>query len=76
MVYPINEHTSEYTTPESTTSAQDASQAVTSTNNHLVRVPTRVLVHDKIHKIHNHIQRLLHDATLPSTFPLIQMMKY
>ena len=43
MVHHINENTSEYTTPESTTSAQDASQAGTSTNNHLVRVPTRVV---------------------------------
>ena len=44
IVHHINENnTSEYTTPESTTSAQDASQAATSTNNHLVRVPTRVV---------------------------------
>ena len=43
MVHHIHENTSEYTTPESTTSAQDASQAGTSTNNHLVRVPTRVV---------------------------------
>ena len=43
MVHHINENTSEYTTLESTTSAQDASQAETSTNNHLVRVPTRVV---------------------------------
>ena len=43
MVHHINENTSEYTTPESTTSVQDASQAGTSTNNHLVRVPTRVV---------------------------------
>ena len=44
IVHHINENTSEYTTPESTTSAQDASQAGTSTNNHLVRVPTRVVI--------------------------------
>ena len=43
MVHHINENISEYTTPESTTPAQDASQAGTSTNNHLVRVPTRVV---------------------------------
>ena len=43
MVHRINENTSEYTTPESTTSAQDASQAGTSTNNHIVRIPTRVV---------------------------------
>ena len=43
MVHHIDENTSEYTTPESTTSAQDISQAGTSTNNHLVRVPTRVV---------------------------------
>ena len=43
MIHHINENTSEYTTPESTTSAQDASQAGTSTNNHLVRVPTSVV---------------------------------
>ena len=36
-------HTSEYSTPESTTSAQDASQTGTSTNNQIVRVPTRVV---------------------------------
>ena len=40
----MNENsTSDYTTPESTTSAQDASQTGTSTNNHFVRVPTRVV---------------------------------
>ena len=43
MVPHINENTSEYTTPESTTSAQDASQAGTSTNNHIARIPTRVV---------------------------------
>ena len=43
IVHHINENTSEYLTPESTTSAQDASQAGTSINNHLVRVPTRVV---------------------------------
>ena len=44
LVHHINENnTSEYTTPESTTSAQDASQTGTSTNKHFVRVPTRVV---------------------------------
>ena len=44
IIHHINENnTSEYTTPESTTSAQDASQIGTSTNNHFVRVPTRVV---------------------------------
>ena len=45
IVHHINgNNTSEFTTPESTTSAQDASQAhASSTNNHLVRVPTRVV---------------------------------
>ena len=43
MVHHINENTSEYTTPDSTTSAQDTSQAGTSTNDHLVRVPNRVV---------------------------------
>ena len=44
IVYRINENnTSEYTTPDSTTSAQDASQTGTSTKNQLVRVPTRVV---------------------------------
>ena len=43
MEHHINENNSEYTTPESTTSVQDASQAGTSTNNHLARVPTRVV---------------------------------
>ena len=43
-VHHINENnTSEHTTPESTTSAQDASQTGTSTNNQFVRVPTRVV---------------------------------
>ena len=37
-------NTSNYTTPESTTSAQDASQTGTSTNNLFVRVPTRVVI--------------------------------
>ena len=44
FVYHINENnTSEYTTPESTTSAPDASQTGTSTNTQFVRVPTRVV---------------------------------
>ena len=43
MVHHVNENTSEYTTRESTTSAQDASQTGTSTNNHIVRIPTRVV---------------------------------
>ena len=43
IVHHKNQNTSEYTTPESTTSAQDASQGGTSKNNHLVRVPTRVV---------------------------------
>ena len=43
MVHHINENTSEYITPESTTLAQDASQAGTSTNSHFVRVPNRVV---------------------------------
>ena len=36
-------HISEYTTPESTSSAQDASQPGTSTKNHLVRIPAKVV---------------------------------
>ena len=44
IVHHTNENnTSEYTTPESTTSAQDASKTGTSTNNHFVRVPTKVV---------------------------------
>ena len=44
IVHHINENnTSEYTTPESTISAQDASQTGTSINNQVVRVPTRVV---------------------------------
>ena len=44
IVHHINgNNTSEYTTAESTTSAQDASQTGTSTNNHFDRVPTRVV---------------------------------
>ena len=43
MVHHIIENTSEHTTQESTTSAQDASQAGTSTKNHLLRVPTRTV---------------------------------
>ena len=44
IVYHINENnTNEYTTPESTTSAQNASQTGTSTNNQFLRVPTRIL---------------------------------
>ena len=34
---------SEYTNPESTTSAQNASQTGTSTNTHFVRIPTRIV---------------------------------
>ena len=36
-------NTSEYTTPESRTSAHDASQTGTSATNHFIRVPTRVV---------------------------------
>ena len=43
IVLHINEiNTSEYTTPESTTSAQNASQTETSTNTQFVRIPTRI----------------------------------
>ena len=35
-----------------------------------------LLVQDQIHMIHNHTHIHLHDATLLSTFPLIQMMRY
>ena len=44
IVLQINgNNTSEYTTPESTTSAQDASQAGKSATNQFVRVPTRIV---------------------------------
>ena len=35
-----------------------------------------LLVQYQIHITHNHTQIHLHDASLLSTFPLIQMMKY
>ena len=76
MVHHINENTSEYTTRESTTSAQDISQAGTSKTTTLLEFQLELLVQDKIHIIHNHIRILLHDATFPSTLPLIQMMRY
>ena len=64
-VHHINKNiTSEYTTPESTTSAQDASQAGTSTNNHLVRVPIRV------------VSPRPNTYDPQPTSPLIQMMRY
>ena len=44
IVLHTNENnTSEYTTPESTTSAQDASQTEISTNSQFVRIPTRIV---------------------------------
>ena len=44
MVLNINENNaSEYTTPESTTSAQNAPQAETSTTNQFVRISTRIV---------------------------------
>ena len=44
IVFHINENnTSEYTTPESTVSAQNASQTETSTTFQFVRIPTRVV---------------------------------
>ena len=44
MILNINENNaSEYTTPESTTSVQNASQAETSTTNQFVRFSTRVI---------------------------------
>ena len=44
IVLHINENnTSEYTTPEPTTSAQNASQSEISTNSQFVRIPTRVV---------------------------------
>ena len=38
-----NNNASEYTTPESTTSAQNASQTETSTTTQFVRIPTRIV---------------------------------
>ena len=35
-----------------------------------------LLVQDQIQKTHNHTQIHLHDVSLLSTFPLIQMMRY
>ena len=50
IVLHINKNnTSEYTTPESTTSAQNASQTGTSTNTQCARIPS------KTHTIHNNI---------------------
>ena len=44
MTLNINENNaSEYTTPESTTSAQNTSQFETSTNTQFVRIPTRIV---------------------------------
>ena len=44
MALHINEHNaSEYTTPESTTSAQNASQTGTSATTQFVRIPTRIV---------------------------------
>ena len=44
IVLHMNENNAcEYTTPESTTSAQNASQTETSTTSHFVRIPTRVV---------------------------------
>ena len=42
----------------------------------LLEFQLELLVQDKIHMIHNHIEILPHDATSTSTFPLIQMMRY
>ena len=42
----------------------------------LLEFQLELLVQDQIRMIHNHIEITLHDATLPSTFPLIQMMRY
>ena len=44
MTLNINENNaSEYTTPESTTSAQNASQTETSATTQCVRIPTRIV---------------------------------
>ena len=45
---------SEYTTPEFTTSAQNASQTETSTTTQFNRIPTRIVSPSQIHMIHNH----------------------
>ena len=42
----------------------------------LLEFQLELLVQDQIHMIHNHTQILLHDATLLSTFPRNQMMRY
>ena len=52
IVLHINENiTSEYTTPESTTSAQNASQ----TGTYLLEFQPGLFIQEKIHMIHNHL---------------------
>ena len=66
MARNINENNmSEYTTSESTNSAQDVSQTGTSANTQFplnLEVQLEILIQDKIHTIHNLHQILLHNV--------------
>ena len=50
----IENNASDYTTPESTTSARNASKTGTSTTTQIIRILLRLLVQDQIHMIHNY----------------------
>ena len=64
IVHHINENnTSEYTIPEPTTSAHDASQTGTSATNHFLKLQVGLLVQEQIHMTHNHPQIHLQDAS-------------
>ena len=64
MTLNINENSaSEYTTPESLTSAQKASQIETSATTQFVRIPTRIVSPRQNTYIHNHTQIHLHIVT-------------
>ena len=56
-------NTSEYTTPESITSAQNASQTETSATTQLLKFQLGLLVHDETHMILNHTQIHLYIVT-------------
>ena len=72
LVLNINENNArKYTTPESTTSAQNASQLLK-----LLGFQLGLLVQTKTHMIHNHNEIYLHIVIYPLPFHLAQRKQY
>ena len=76
VLHTNDNNTSEYTTPGSTTSAQNASQTEKSTTSHFVRIPTRVVGRRKnTHDPQSYLDTSSHRNSA-SIFQLTQMKEY